>query len=273
MCDLSKVSTFIYTDKNPDDIQSVIGIFTGTNSLGRSLGSVNVVKNWQRQNWNSDYCMAIHAFEKCQEDEYVIICKDVVTTASTSEEVLNVVTEVINSKVAFDLFFMGKWLDRCDQYSDFHDVGQHGMKMVTTNSPNGVIALMFSPQGRRKMLSLFHPEKNPIISEPLGAVLNSKCSHEGSRNREDRFHAVTCTPNLLAFDITKSTGPNDIVKTHECRNPPASSPKKEKVEGNTGIFWFIVLIIITIVLIFALYKFRARSMGVSGLVVGITNTT
>ena len=128
--------------------------------------------------------MAIKAFDEAPPDSFVIICKDTAISSASSATILDVVEATIESSSypgnQFDLFYLAKWMDRCDQYTNVREVGANGLKLVDTISPNGVLCLMFSPQGVTKFLSSFSPDENPIINQPLGQVLNSRISGKNS---------------------------------------------------------------------------------------------
>src|SRR5579862_4425915 len=113
MVDFSKVSCFLYTDKHPHDIESTLKMFKGKSSSGGKM-NLNVVKPHKKKNWDPDYSMVIDAFSKCDPDHHVIVCKDSAISNVPSTEILDIVESAI-TKCKFDLFYMAKWMDRCDQ--------------------------------------------------------------------------------------------------------------------------------------------------------------
>lgn len=277
---LPQVEVFIFTKQNAEDIRSVINLFTGTSTKGLKASSINVMAPNERNKWDSDYCMVLDAFAKASPDAYVIIAKDTCVSALTSSSIYDVLGESIASCKTdgnqFDIFYLARWLDRCDQYSNIREVSDRGLKIVDTVSPNGVLALMFTPEGRQKFLAAFNPETSPITDRPLGQVLNNRISARTAPGVTDvtrpanmqRFLAATAYPSLITFDITKRTSDAEFLKTVDCRGPPEVVPVKARQSSDMGLFWFIIVVVVVVLLGWALIALGNRFTGGSAPVIG-----
>jgi hypothetical protein len=270
------IEVFIYSNQDAKNVESVMRIFNGSSSTGLTV-SVNVVPLPDAKGWDADYAMVVDAFKKAQPNSYVIICKDTAVSALTSQTVLDVLERVIQSGLdpanAFDIFYLSKWLDRCDHYTNVRQIGDRGLKLVDTISPNGVLCLMFSPAGRAKFLTSFPPvdsgdiKANPITDRPLGQVLNSRIESRTSPSATDptrpvgtqRFIASTTDINLVEFDISKRANENEMLKTTRCRAvSPTPLQQKARTGPSMGFFWFILIAVIVIILGWALIKIGSR---------------
>lgn len=274
----TNLEVFIASDKESCDVNSVVSMFNGRSSKGLQA-EIEVFVPPKVKGWDKDYAMLIDVFNKADPSSYTIICKDTAISTSTSETILNVI-ETAMETCSFDLFYLAKWMDRCDQFSNMRDVGDQGMKIVDTVSPNGFLCIMFSPKGKEKFLQVFPPfetedcKANPITKQPLGQVLNSRISMRNSKAYLDesrptsakRFSAITCHPSIINFDITKRRHDIETLKTVECREIPKEDTTKTKPSGGLGFFWFIVIVLIVIVLVWAIYK-----MGYIGKSGGVEN--
>ena len=263
------VEVFVSSKQSPADIPSVVNMFTGTGTMGLTA-RVSVIAPTERPGCDADYSMVLDAFERASPNAYVVVCKDVATSASPSTEILDTIHRTILAGQQpgdeFDLFFLAGWLDRCDLYTNIREIGAQGLKLVDTVSPNGVLCIMFSPQGRQKFMAAFDPSCNPIVGRPLGQVLNSRVTSRTSASATDTtrpismqgFFATTCTPHIIVFDVTKRKSDAELLKMSECRDIPVATPPKCKTSSNLGFFWFIVVLIVVILLVWALVKIGTR---------------
>lgn len=74
----------------------------------------------------------------------------------------------------WDLFYLCKWLDRCDLYDDYGEIGP--IKTVRTYFPNGIQALIVSPEGRGKILKYGFSEEFHLVSKIREGGLVAYCS-------------------------------------------------------------------------------------------------
>lgn len=279
MGDAERLEVFIYSSKDPQAIEPTIALFTGTPppTLRCEISVVSPPDCHHAEDvkWDPDYAMVVDALRRADKNSYTIICKDTAISALKSETILRTIDQTIcmNKSVRpFDLFYLAKWLDRCDLYSDPVQVGGRGLKVVNTVSPHGILTLMFTPQGRHKFLEVFNPETHPITDRPLGRVLNSRIGdhQDGSADAYlERFIAITATPNIVNFDINARHSDRELVKSAECREIPESLPAASCSSGGTtrtnmSLFWFIILVIVIILLAIILVRVGMRWCETSG---------
>lgn len=264
------VQVFIPTTQKLEDIASVINLWTGTSRNGLKAKVTVFAQTTQNDSWDKDYSMVMDAFSRASPDAYVIICKDTSVSAASPSTILDVIeATIISSQESgneFDLFYMAAWADRCELYSNKREIGRTGLKLVETVAPNGVQCIMFSPAGVAKFRTVFDSARDPVTDRPLGAALNARITSKTASMATDttvppnmqRFYAVTCTPHIIQFDITKAKSEVELMKAMECRDPPKSDPPKPKASASMGLFWFIVVVIIVILLIWALVALGTR---------------
>jgi len=242
-------------------------LFSAKSTSGRVNATVNIIKPIKNE-YDSDYFLTYNSLIE-SENQYVIICKDTAISSSTSENIFNVIEGVINRNIdgsdnSFDIFYMAKWMDRCDQYTNQVDIGDSGMKVVNTISPNGVLCLMFSPNGGKKFVNIYHIDKNPI---PVQTDINNKTlghylhSRVGLRSNvvdvNQQFYAITTTPSLVNFDISKRKSDDEFIKTVECRNVQKETKNTTTQSSNMVFFWFVIIVLIIIFFIWIIFKYNS----------------
>lgn len=240
------VKVYIFDDGHGE---SAMELFSGESSSGRNL-DVEKIKYQCENKYDPDYETVIKAFslayhEENYEDLYIIICKSSAVSVASSQRIIDVIEEVVFNE-CFDIFYLSKWLDRCDQYSNIKELDS-GMKLVNTISPNGIHCIMFSPRGRNKFLTWYYPSENPIVNRTLGQVLNARI---GEEYENGAFVALSTTPTLINFDVVSNKDdPVNVLKTIECRNIPFLAKPEAKCTTTAMQFFYLIIIIIIIVLI------------------------
>lgn len=264
----NNIKVFIISNSPKDSLKSVTSIFDGVSSSGKTSSTINVVTEQKSDIYDTDYYTLYNLLLSVSDTDYFIFCKDAVVSSSTSKNTLDVIEKTIllnKDSNRFDLFYLAKWVDRCDQYTNFNTINDTGMKLVDTISPNGVLCIMFSPEGRKKFLEIYNIDTNPILTqtnknkESLGHYLHNRIGLKTNidsqlPNLRQKFYAITTTPSLLNFDITKRLNDNELIKTVECRDVPTIEIKQNS-SNNMSFFWFIIIIIGIILIIFLFYKY------------------
>ncbi len=168
-------------------------------------------------------------------DEYTLVCIDRMISVCTSDQIYDCIEYCI-SHIEFDIFYLASWADRCDLYSDFHEVDNY--KIVRTRSPHGMACLLFSPCGKKKFLEKIELTKNRSLDLMVNPQLKS-------------FKVYTTTPSIIEFDITQSECDLELIKVCKCREVPEAVRPVEVTRRNTttlNLLWFILVLIIIICL-------------------------
>lgn len=259
------IRVYICSDNNDNKHNNVSRtLFEGKTTSGKEVASIEKIHFKLNDTCDHDYQLLIHSFglasKKSHYDNmYIILCKNTAVSSSTSQNILDVLEFVIhenkNHKNVFDLFYLSKWLDRCDQYTNIKEIN-NGLKVINTNSPNGFHCVMFSPLGRKKFLRSYHPDKHPIADRTLAQVLNSRIGYKDDKH-EGTFIALSTTPTLLNYDVIDGRGdPKNTLKTSECRDTHIpTKPTVGKVTSNMGFFWFIIITILIVLAAWCLIRF------------------
>lgn len=189
---------------------------------------------------SSNSKIIMEVLRNCQENKpdcYQIIVKDSSITNSTSCRMRDLVRMSISNIDSFDVVYLCDWLDKCNLYgenvSTIPLVGLH-----QTHSPNGTQALMFSPEGRERILSLIHTRKSNKYFN-VGNDLD-KSMHNAVRNGE--LIAYTFSPNIFCFDQSKSTTRDDALKSVACEMDDGNSDNNGEGEGSLPLIWFLLII-------------------------------
>ena len=167
------------------------------------------------------------------ENEYVLVCCDRLISNCSPSTIYNCIEYFIDH-CTFDIFYLASWADRCDLYSDIHEIENY--KIVKSQSPHGTACLLFSPEGRKKFLNSICP----LETKSLDFTLNAQM---------DCFEVYTTTPSLIEFDITQRETDLEYVKLCKCREVPSMVRPVEITRRNTttlNLFWFILVIIIIV---------------------------
>jgi hypothetical protein len=253
------VKVYIYKDGNGD--------FNNSKFLFKEFYKKYI--DYKCREYDYDYEIVINSFNLASKKEnyentYIIICKSSSVSACTSETISEIIEKVINENEncdnIFDIFYLSKWLDRCDQYTNIREMDS-GLKIVNTYSPNGIQCIMFSPQGREKFLKLYDPEENPIYGIKLSHVLNLRIDQSGEKNvdinSDEVFIAITTTPSLINYDIVNCKGKkSNNLKLCECRDiPNPAKPEPGVTTSHMAFFWLIIIIIFVILITIVTVKY------------------
>ena len=166
-------------------------------------------------------------------NQYTLICLDKLITLCTTNQIYNHLEYVIEN-INFDIFYLTSWCDRCDLYTDIHEI--NNCKIVKTFSPHGMACLLFSPNGRK----IFLNEIKPSNDRSLDFILNSN---------NKNFNMYTSLPSLVEFDILNRESDLEFVKLCKVREVPSYIRPIEVSRRNTttlNVFWFILILILII---------------------------
>lgn len=196
-------------------------------------------------------------------NKWVLYIKDNSITNADSDTVRDVIYKAIEwhgNGQKWDLFYLSKWLDRCDLYTKNHNLilRLHNSWITQTHSPNGEQAILFSPGGVKRVLGLIKSENGKYISQKHGNITQE--IENGS------LVAVAITPNLFSFDVLNAKSISDLAKTSECRKPDAYHDTENKMNDSkdsiskilSPFAWFIVVVIIVVFILWVLYHLGAK---------------
>jgi hypothetical protein len=142
---------------------------------------------------------------------HVIVVKDTSVSNVDPNAIADIVSAVMSSK-DWHLCYLCRWLDRCDLYTDKRPINGMTTLIAKTQSPHGVQAIMFSPEGRDVVLGhkqMKNQQSFVPISRPLGVQLNEAVA-------SGWLDATCIVPNLIEYDITAARSAHDYKKLNEC---------------------------------------------------------
>lgn len=131
----------------------------------------------------------------------------------------------VNTAKDADLFFLCKWNDACEKYSDVE------------SAPN----LKWSLQPTATQAILFRKNARDIIRKELEVATISVADVINSHIAKKKLKATVFVPNIIDFDIDLATANTDYYKMNECAVQTASS---SSTNTTSAIVWFFVLFFI-----------------------------
>jgi hypothetical protein len=141
----------------------------------------------------------------------------------------------------FDLMYLAKWSDRCDQFKITGSVFNAGVNLVETVRPNGLQAVLISPGGAIAIRHLLARPVDYPVSLALTQLIGS-----------GKLQAITTTPSMMNYDVTAAAAVSDYTKSHECAEPPAIKGCKTPEGSNLSLFIFILMVLIVVAVFYFL---------------------
>lgn len=183
-------------------------------------------------------------------DSYVLIIKDTSVSDASPERIADVVSGAIKSgrDDPWDVFYLSKWMDRCDLYGDMKPINGTMTSIAKSKSPKGLQAVVFSPAGRDSVLNASNLLDKALSDKVRDAVVNGN------------LKAIVAVPNLIRYDINAAKTGSDYEKVNECAIVPVPSSGNGKqlqevtTTNSNGLWLLLLLIIILIVIGFFLLK-------------------
>ena len=198
-----------------------------------------------------------HSYKKTPES-YVLYLKDNSVTSSNSETIKKVIKTAIKDK-GWDLLYMCRWLDRCDLYNkmkDTHrDIPGTSIKLTRTISPNGIQSILFSPKGLKKLLGYTTMRNKGSLSiKDLSNRL--RLSIESGE-----LYALATIPNIFSYNILDADSMSDLAKMVVCRRP-VHIQHSHSNNNISPMIWFFVVVIVSIMILGALYYLGAKNSNI-----------
>lgn len=184
---------------------------------------------------------------KMYPNNYVMVLKDKTVTV-TSPDILEDVIRTAVNLAGWQLCYLNRWLDACDQYTNRVDVKNNQMiSLVKTISPNSTQSILFSPEGRDIVIGKCKMNNGEYFT-PIRLSLGEKFNIELERNN---MTAICSVPNIFVYNLFDARSVTDIAKLSECRRP---LPKPDNSDvGTIPFILFVLSIIAVFVILWALY--------------------
>lgn len=138
----------------------------------------------------------------------------------------------LRTNYSFDLAYLGRYLDRCDLYTEVGAWNQ--LRIMKTTNSNGSFALYFTPQGLRRL-------RSPGHFEPYQTSLGRNLSGQVFTGR---LTALTTEPPIFTHQVVSE---RDWVKTHACKVPTELNEPQLREAVQPLSFWWFLLIVLGII--------------------------
>lgn len=193
------------------------------------------------------------------ESRPLIITKDSSTSDLSSKQIADVISGMMEVD-DYDLIYLCRWMDRCDMYSDMRPIFGTSSILAKTVSPNGTQSILYSPQGRDRVLGKI-PMKNGKRFDTDGRSLDKALNDEIRKGNMDARCAVS---NIIKYDITTSETDGDFDKLSDCipkglksyqelvnrvnqiANNQNTNPSVNK-KSNQSVNWVWIIIVLAII--------------------------
>lgn len=172
----------------------------------------------------------------------VLIIKD--SSVISATDMHGPVATALEQAPTADVFFLCKWLDACDKYTDLSEIEGYSLKWSL--QPTATQAILYRPVAR----DYFYEELQrgtSISSEASGGNQNQRQALSFSQllNEEiaqGHIRAAVFVPNLVHFDMKVATHASDYNKLNQCATVPTSNSS-----ANKGLLWTIVALIVLMI--------------------------
>ncbi len=134
-----------------------------------------------------------------------------------------------------DLFFLCKWQDACDKYTDVEGGNSidHGSNLKWSTRPTATQAIMYTPKARDMIHDIL---TTSVIS--LSDILNLNIL-------KGALSATVFVPNIIDFDIELATSNTDYNKLNECA--PIQTTTDTSTTNGSAVWFCLVIIIMVLV--------------------------
>uniref|UniRef100_A0A6C0AFA9 Uncharacterized protein n=1 Tax=viral metagenome TaxID=1070528 RepID=A0A6C0AFA9_9ZZZZ len=264
------IETFIQGDSKDPNILRIAALFSGFSSSGNTNSEAVILESLKtNDNFDPDYNFLINSFMNSDPEQYTILCKNGAVSALGAIEMFDYIELVLQSqKTSFDILYLANWMDRCDLFTDIKSIGEGGLKIAKTVSPNGNLCLLFSPEGKKKIMEIFDLNKNPILkSEGSGKNLGSQLN---ALTLNGTLNNITSTPPVVNFDMTMVQNNKEYIKGIQCREVPSvkkggteidiknpdplkQEENSEKESNDFNWFWFILILIAILIIAYVIF--------------------
>lgn len=185
---------------------------------------------------------SLYKSNKNYPDSYTIILKDTSICAVDCNDLYDICKHARKTD-DWDICYLCKWMDDKDSHEIIKEMDT--MDIVKTYSPHGIQALMFSPEGRNRLLGI-KPLRNDDYFEfgDLDKILNNHIENEN-------LHAITYNKNIFIYDPSKYRGERDLIKFNMYR-PPKDKYKTEPL----SIYLYITIVGITALILISFHQLR-----------------
>jgi hypothetical protein len=211
--------------------------------------TANMTVDDQIEAWNMQ--QALKSAREKYPNSPVLVIKDTSVSNTSSDKIASIIESVERVPNAlYDLCYINRFNDQCQLYTRKIIIDKT-TTLVSTQSPHGVQAIIYTPNGRDIVLGL-KPMKNGklfIIDHPLGSQLNAMIF-------QSNISASCIIPNLIEYNVIDAISNTDYSKVQECSM--VFTPSQTNV-NTVSFFWFFIILVLLLLLGYAMIKIGPKS--------------
>jgi hypothetical protein len=215
------IQTYILTnDSGSETVHTLAGLFSNPVFNVTIVDPKMTKKPENLRGLSHDEEEEIFRFMVCLEDsqsqhpdnDLVVLRDDSVTILSPDglADLMSIIDKY-KSTLNFDLFYLNKYLDKCDQYTNSVLIPNYGFSLVRTKNPNGVQAIYITKGARDKLLGTTPMKENTTFR--FTTSLPKQLLKEVNNGT---LLAGTTTVNIFNYNPSNAVTIKDYQKTCEC---------------------------------------------------------
>jgi hypothetical protein len=240
-------------------IQNLISLFTHNAMLPQNLipnlasievGAIQLPADSLKEGDTYDHLALMSLLGEVKDNTtFVVFVKSTTVSVLDSNSLIKMIYDLCDNymksaagdKAHFDLMYLAKWADRCDLFKPIANVFNSTATLVETSAPQGLQAILISPDGATKLKTKLDKPCNYPVSLALTQMVT-----------KGHLKALTTTPNVMEFGAQYATSSADYIKTHECTNPPTDNGKPTPKSSNLSLFVFVIIFLVVVAVFYFL---------------------
>lgn len=216
-------------DPKSDHVAKLIALFDSDYFTVTVVQSKDDISH--HDNERKAFIYALTNAQEIAENEPCIIIKDCMFSNLSASDMLNLIQNIINSNLAWDLVYLSRYLDKCNGNIVLPNITSGG-SLVTTKHAEGDDAIMYSAATRDALIP-----KLQYSHETMSNLLHNELAH-------DKLKGTAASPPVFQYNPIFG----ELVKTWECERhiPP---PPPAQYDYNYLFIAFVILFLIIVILL------------------------
>ncbi len=179
-------------------------------------------------------------FEDVSTGVYLIL-RDSAITSVPQDQIYQTISKALTLP-SWRVFFLGKWLDSCQNYVQETTINDNNTNIVGGSIPQGFEAVLISQDG------------SAVLSDYITTTLNLNTTLSEAIDKVEDFTTFTTSPNVFSYDPQYDDSNTILnIKTQECISTVTDFTPV--VNNDLLFFYLLVIIILVIVLCFFVFKY------------------
>ncbi len=218
-----------------------------------TLNAINTGRYGDDEKNYYEFSRVIHALNNCNKkyfNNYCIVMKDTSVCQIKHRYLYHILNKTIKHK-NWDITYLCRWLDNQNLCENLYEDKRCNISSLRTYSPHGIQCLMFSPEGREKIL------KNEPLYNGNYFSINYEESLDTKLNEiiiDEQFIALGYSRNIFSYDQNKIRNNSDILKFSLY-----TVQKEKKVIKTYPLSYYVTIVGLSVALLIAYHQIQYGS--------------